>query len=51
LFVDKFNSKTSTYSYIVLPYTNIDGKIYYGKEIALEKIKSPIIDTDDWWDI
>ncbi len=51
IFIDKFNKNISTYNYIVIPYANVDGKTYYGKEIVLEKIKSPVIETDDWWNI
>ena len=40
----------STYEFIVVPYYD-DGKVvYYGKEMLLDKIKSPSIELDDWWD-
>lgn len=39
------------YSYTILPYYESDNKTYYGKEIYLEKIKSPTnIAGDNWWD-
>ena len=49
VFVDKLLNKGIVYSYVVVPYCNIDGQIYFGKEIFLEKIKSPVYETDDWW--
>ena len=38
------------YSYSVIPYYFCENKRYYGKEIYLEKIKSPTKNiADDWW--
>ncbi len=38
------------YSYSIVPYYIKDDKIYYGKEIILEKIKSPTNSAgDNWW--
>ena len=51
LYTEKINKNNSTYSYIVIPYCKIDNKIYYGDEIRLEKIKSSVFETDDWWKI
>lgn len=49
-FIDKKISSNKIYQYSVIPYYQQDDKIYYGKEIFLNKIKSPIyyIDDCDW---
>ena len=45
---DIFSGKI--YQYSIVPYFENDGIIYKGKEILLEKIKSPSITLgDDWW--
>ena len=41
---------SSTYQYIVIPYVENNGNINYGKEIKLEKIKTPNGSFGDgWW--
>ncbi len=51
IYLDRCMKKNFTYTYIIVPYCNINGKTYFGKEIVLEKIKSPVLETDDWWNI
>ncbi len=50
LFIDKNINSNKIYQYSVVPYCEKDGKTYYGKEIFLNKIKSPIyyIDDNEW---
>lgn len=50
LFIDKNISSNKIYQYSVVPYFEKNGKTYYGKEIFLNKIKSPIyyIDDNEW---
>ena len=41
----------TVYSYSIVPYYVNENKIYYGKEVFLEKIKSPTnFAGDNWWD-
>lgn len=49
LFIDKDLLPNKTYSYFVVPYYVTDNQIYYGKEIALEKIKAPANIAGEWW--
>ncbi len=51
VYTEKFTKPNETYSYIVLPYYVSNNKTFYGKEIILEKVKSPVLETDDWWNI
>ena len=50
LFFDKNISSNKIYQYSIIPYYETKGRIYYGKEILLNKIKSPIyyIDDNEW---
>lgn len=49
-YIDKNILPNTIYTYKVIPYY-FDGKVkHYGKEIILEKIKSPILNiSDNWW--
>ncbi len=50
-FIDKDIIAGNSYSYSIVPYYINENKIYYGKEIFLEKIKSPTNNAgDNWWD-
>lgn len=51
VYTERIIQKNETYSYIVVPYYMTENKVYYGKEIVLEKVKSPVLETDDWWNI
>ena len=49
-YIDKNIFKGKTYQYLIVPYFEKNGKIFYGKEILSHKIKSPNIEFgDDWW--
>lgn len=49
LFIDNDLLPNKTYTYFVIPYYQVSDKIYYGKEIILQKIKSPTNIAGDWW--
>ncbi len=49
LFIDNDLLPNKTYTYSVIPYYQVSDKIYYGKEIILQKIKSPTNIAGDWW--
>ena len=50
-YVNKNVESEKIYSYSILPYYINENKTYYGKEIFLEKIKSPTNSAgDNWWD-
>ncbi len=51
VFTEKLLKKNQIYNYIVIPYYKNNEKIFFGKEIILEKIKSPVLEADDWWNI
>ena len=51
---DKYNYKeklvpSNVYEFIAIPYYDNGKKIFYGKEIVLDKIKMPSIELGDWW--
>lgn len=51
---DKYNYKeklvpSNVYEFIAIPYYDNGEKIFYGKEIVLDKIKMPSIELGDWW--
>ena len=48
-FIDRLAVKGRIYEYIVLPYYEDKNTTYFGKEIRLEKIKTPSTSLDDWW--
>lgn len=41
--------QNSSYEFIVVPYFNNGKTFYYGKEIILDKIKTPSIELGEWW--
>ena len=50
IFIDKSIEPFKIYTYKVVPYYFDGSEKHYGKEIILEKIKSPILNIDDnWW--
>ena len=49
-FIDKNVDKSDFNEYVIVPYYTDGTKIYYGKEIILEKIKSPKLNFGDWWE-
>ena len=51
IYTETLSKSNSIYSYVVVPYCNVDNKTYFGEEIFLEKIKSPVLETDDWWNM
>ena len=49
-FIDKEIEPNKIYQYSVVPYYIYDQKEYFGKEIYLDKIKTPNVQFgDDWW--
>ncbi len=50
-FIDKDLKPNDINQYVIIPYFQGENKTYYGKEIFLEKIKSPNNEFgDNWWD-
>lgn len=50
IFTDKNVEANKIYEYVIVPYFQSENNIYYGKEIVLEKIKTPNNSFgDDWW--
>ena len=50
LFSDHSVKENSYYKYSIIPYVEKDGKIIYGKEIIINKIKTPTKNVgDNWW--
>ncbi len=49
-FIDKSLEYNTEYEYSIIPYYDNGNKSYYGKEIFLDKIKTPPFNGgDDWW--
>ena len=48
-FIDKDVLGGKIYEYIILPYYENSNVTYFGKEIRLEKIKTPSTTLGDWW--
>ena len=50
LIIDKYYIENTNYIYSAIPYYELDGKRYYGKEVIIGQIKSPTKNVgDDWW--
>ena len=49
-FIDDKINPNIIYQYSIIPYYKNQNNTIYGKELLLDKIKSPsVIDGDDWW--
>ena len=49
LYIDDDILTNTEYQYSIIPYYKCDGKVYYGNEYLLKKIKTPAVYLDDWW--
>ena len=49
IFIDNNVKPNIVYEYYVLPYNIFNNTTYFGKELYVGKIKSPINNIDDWW--
>ncbi|MBE5754335.1 MAG: hypothetical protein E7340_03260 [Clostridiales bacterium] len=51
IYIDKKLKPNDINQYIIIPYYQTDNNIFYGKEVVLEKIKTPNLEFgDNWWD-